>query len=91
MHILILETYKAMPTKPPIQLRFVANAAGPLLHSVAEDMMRTFSHGAGRDVSIMPSYGMTECMPVSSPPVGFRLEKVGSAGRARLALLGWPA
>merc|ERR550514_1191196 len=81
MHMLILETYKSFAEKPSIKLRFVANAAGPLLHSVAEDMAATFSAAAGRTCSIMPSYGMTECMPISSPPVGFALDKVGSSGQ----------
>ena len=69
MHMLVLDTYKALDPKPKIQLRFIANAAGPLLHSVAEDMRDTYSKGSGRFCSIMPSYGMTECMPISSPPV----------------------
>ena len=81
MHMLILDSYKQAEPKPTISLRFVANAAGPLLHSVAADMRDTFSAAAGRFVSIMPSYGMTECMPISSPPVGFNLEKPGSSGQ----------
>ena len=65
MHMLILDSYKQADPKPTISLRFVANAAGPLLHSVAADMRDTFSAAAGRFVSIMPSYGMTECMPIN--------------------------
>ena len=51
MHMLILETYKSLEPKPSIKLRFVANAAGPLLHSVAEEMRDTFSAAAGRACS----------------------------------------
>jgi len=69
MHMLILDTYKLLEPKPKIRLRFIANAAGPLLHSVAQDMRDTYSKGSGHFCSIMPSYGMTECMPISSPPV----------------------
>lgn len=31
---------------------------------------------------IMPSYGMTECMPISAPPHDWQLQKPGSCGRA---------
>ena len=78
MHMLILDAYKAMEPPPPISLRFIANAAGPLLPSVAEDMRDTYSAALGSLCSVMPSYGMTECMPISSPPVGYSLERPGS-------------
>ena len=29
----------------------------------------------------MPSYGMTECMPISAPPLDYNLEHPGSSGR----------
>ena len=82
MHMLILESYKAFPKpRPTISLRFIANAAGPLLPSVAEDMRDTYSKAAGGFCSIMPSYGMTECMPISSPPVGYNLDRPGTSGQ----------
>jgi acyl-CoA synthetase (AMP-forming)/AMP-acid ligase II/acyl carrier protein len=31
---------------------------------------------------VLPSYGMTECMPISSPPSTYRLDKVGTSGVA---------
>ena len=31
---------------------------------------------------MLPSYGMTECMPISSPPVGYALERPGTSGLA---------
>ena len=81
MHMLILDTYKAQTPRPTITLRFIANAAGPLLPSVAQEMRDTYTEGAGRFVSVMPSYGMTECMPISSPPVGYNLDRPGTSGR----------
>ena len=29
----------------------------------------------------MPSYGMTECMPISSPPVGYNPDRPGTSGQ----------
>ena len=81
MHMLILDAFKAMVEKPKISLRFIANAAGPLLPSVAEDMRDTYSEARGSLCSIMPSYGMTECMPISSPPVGYNLDRPGTSGQ----------
>jgi acyl-coenzyme A synthetase/AMP-(fatty) acid ligase len=81
MHTMILEAYKAMSPRPRISLRFIANAAGPLLPSVAEDMRDTYSEAAGGFCSIMPSYGMTEVMPISSPPVGYNLDRPGTSGQ----------
>jgi len=82
MHTMILESYKAFPTpRPKISLRFIANAAGPLLPSVAEEMRDVYSAAAGGFCSVMPSYGMTECMPISSPPVGYNLDRPGTSGQ----------
>ena len=82
MHTMILEAYKAFPApRPRISLRFIANAAGPILPTIAEEMRDTYSAAAGGFCSIMPSYGMTECMPISSPPVGYNLDRPGSSGQ----------
>ena len=56
-------------------LRMIANAAGGLLPSLAEKM-RDFYQGA----AVLPSYGMTECMPISSPPANYNLSKPGTSG-----------
>ena len=31
-------------------------------------------------IQVLPSYGMTECMPITSPPSTYRLEKAGTSG-----------
>jgi long-subunit acyl-CoA synthetase (AMP-forming) len=33
-----------------------------------------------RSLQILPSYGMSECMPISSPPATYQLEKPGTSG-----------
>eukprot|EP00980_Cylindrotheca_fusiformis_P008473 scaffold1793_cov88-Cylindrotheca_fusiformis.AAC.2 len=58
------------------KLRMIANAAGGLLPSLAERLREAFG------ANILPSYGMTECMPISSPPYNYELTKPGTSGVA---------
>jgi len=51
------------------RIRIIANAAGGLLPSIAEELKQTF----GASTIIMPSYGMTECMPISCPPSNYKV------------------
>ncbi|CAJ1970404.1 unnamed protein product [Cylindrotheca closterium] len=84
MHQILLETMPAAlelakaryPLLQP-QLRMIANAAGGLLPSLAEELRQAFG-GA----NVLPSYGMTECMPISSPPSNYELTKPGTSGVA---------
>ncbi|KAL3919384.1 MAG: hypothetical protein SGILL_003780, partial [Bacillariaceae sp.] len=57
-------------------LRMIANAAGGLLPSLAQELRATFG------ANVHPSYGMTECMPISSPPYNYELTKPGTSGVA---------
>jgi acyl-CoA synthetase (AMP-forming)/AMP-acid ligase II/acetyltransferase-like isoleucine patch superfamily enzyme len=57
-------------------LRMIANAAGGLLPSLAQELRHVFG------ANVLPSYGMTECMPISSPPATYELEKPGTSGVA---------
>mmetsp|Transcript_26901 Transcript_26901/g.73953 ORF Transcript_26901/g.73953 Transcript_26901/m.73953 type:complete len:1741 (+) Transcript_26901:300-5522(+) len=57
-------------------LRMIANAAGGLLPSLANELRNTFG------ANVLPSYGMTECMPISSPPYDYELTKPGTSGVA---------
>jgi len=54
----------------------IANAAGGLLPSLAARLRDTFG------ANVLPSYGMTECMPISSPPYSYELTKPGTSGVA---------
>lgn len=56
------------------KLKMIANAAGGLLPSLANEMKQTFA------AAILPSYGMTECMPISSPPATYDLSRPGTSG-----------
>jgi acyl-CoA synthetase (AMP-forming)/AMP-acid ligase II/acyl carrier protein len=56
------------------QLRLVCNAAGGLLPALAARLQDTFK------CTVLPSYGMTECMPISTPPLNYTLNRVGTSG-----------
>ncbi|KAH9848993.1 acetyl-CoA synthetase-like protein [Lenzites betulinus] len=58
------------------RIRMIANAAGGLLPSLAQELKDTFG------AVILPSYGMTEAMPIASPPTNYRLERPGCSGIA---------
>jgi acyl-coenzyme A synthetase/AMP-(fatty) acid ligase len=77
MHQIILQTGKAAMGEDEIKsykLKMIANAAGGLLPSLAKEMQKTYG------AIILPSYGMTECMPISSPPATYDLSKPGTSG-----------
>mmetsp|Transcript_40920 Transcript_40920/g.98685 ORF Transcript_40920/g.98685 Transcript_40920/m.98685 type:complete len:1679 (-) Transcript_40920:120-5156(-) len=74
MHQVLLQT---MPSDAKPKLRMIANAAGGLLPSLAQKMRNTY-----RGANVLPSYGMTECMPISSPPYNYELTKPGTSGVA---------
>ena len=74
MHDMILQEGERRPDSAH-RLRFICNAAGDLLPSVADRLRARF------DATILPSYGMTECMPIACPPLDYRLERKGASGR----------
>mmetsp|Transcript_1799 Transcript_1799/g.2830 ORF Transcript_1799/g.2830 Transcript_1799/m.2830 type:complete len:1652 (-) Transcript_1799:132-5087(-) len=55
-------------------VRFIANAAGALLPALAKSLQSTFN------ATILTGYGMTECMPISSPPQSYQLSPTGTSG-----------
>ncbi|KAG9617189.1 acetyl-CoA synthetase-like protein, partial [Aureobasidium melanogenum] len=56
------------------KMRLICNAAGGLLPSLACTLRDTFK------CIVLPSYGMTECMPISSPPLDYQLDRSGTSG-----------
>ncbi|GKY96221.1 hypothetical protein MPSEU_000582000 [Mayamaea pseudoterrestris] len=87
MHQIILQTGQAeglidskgcgrIPSGTHPKLRMIANAAGGLLPSLARELRQAFQ------ANVLPSYGMTECMPITSPPATYQLEKPGTSGVA---------
>lgn len=77
MHQMILQTGEQLygDCRGKFGLKMIANAAGGLLPSLAQEMKDTY-----KGVHILPSYGMTECMPISSPPANYQLDKPGTSG-----------
>ena len=59
------------------RIRMICNAAGGLLPSLAAELKETFSGAV-----VLPSYGSTECMPISTPPNDYQLDRPGSSGAA---------
>lgn len=57
-------------------LRMVCNAAGGLPAKVAKELREVFH------CAVLPSYGMTECMPISSPPPDFSEDAPTTSGLA---------
>ncbi|RYP85290.1 hypothetical protein DL769_001021 [Monosporascus sp. CRB-8-3] len=75
MHTLILEEAKSRPEAlAKSRIRLVCNAAGGLLPALADRLSDTFGS------VVLPSYGMTECMPISTPPIDYKLERPGTSG-----------
>jgi acyl-CoA synthetase (AMP-forming)/AMP-acid ligase II/NRPS condensation-like uncharacterized protein/acyl carrier protein len=60
----------------PHSLRFIRNCSAALLPTIAERMAFAFN------CEILPTYAMTESMPICSPDIGHGLTKRGSVGRA---------
>ncbi|KEY66575.1 hypothetical protein S7711_01869 [Stachybotrys chartarum IBT 7711] len=87
MHSLILAE---APSRPEAlrrcRIRLACNAAGGLLPSLAYQLRDTFN------CVVLPSYGMTECMPISTPPLDYRLDRQGTSGVStgpEIAILDW--
>lgn len=75
MHSVILEEGQNRPEAlAKCNIRLICNAAGGLLPSLAITLRDTFS------CIVLPSYGMTECMPIASPPLDYKLDRSGTSG-----------
>lgn len=75
MHMSILEEGRMRgDSVSGCSLRLVCNAAGGLLPALAVQLRNAFK------CTILPSYGMTECMPISTPPLEYTLDRVGTSG-----------
>ncbi|KAJ2955650.1 hypothetical protein NQZ79_g8377 [Umbelopsis isabellina] len=56
-------------------VKMICNAGGGLLPSLANDLKAFFPSSV-----VLPSYGMTECMPISTPPRDYALNREGTSG-----------
>lgn len=80
MHSCILDAARERPEAvAKSRIRLVCNAAGGLLPSLACQIRDTFSRADGA-CTVLPSYGMTECMPISTPPLTYQLDRTGTSG-----------
>ena len=59
---------------PAHSLRLIRNGAAKLEHAKAQELSALFS------CPVIPTYSMTECMPIAQPPSTYRLEKPDSVG-----------
>ena len=79
---MVLEYARSHPefrqTRPWPRLRLIRSAGSDLPHRIALELADLF----GNSVTILPTYGMTEAMPVAAPPLDYRLERPGSVGLA---------
>ncbi|KAJ5515697.1 hypothetical protein N7527_007257 [Penicillium freii] len=56
-------------------IKFICNAGGGLPPTLAVQL-----HDAFHCV-VLPSYGMTECMPIAAPPRDYKLDRPGTSGK----------
>lgn len=54
----------------------VCNAGASLSPSLAKQIKSIFTQAV-----VLPSYGMTECMPICAPPINYGLELEGTSGQ----------
>ena len=79
MWMLLLEctTSQQQGVAKPSSLRLVRSAGSILTHERSQQLRRLFDSAA-----VLPCYGMTECLPITSPPLRYALERPGSVGPA---------
>ncbi|KAL4805105.1 hypothetical protein BDV18DRAFT_152964 [Aspergillus unguis] len=76
MHQMILAESEHRPDALAQSLiKFIINAGGGLPATLAVQLREVFQ------CVVMPSYGMTECAPIASPPTDYKLEREGTSGR----------
>ncbi|KAJ7455806.1 acetyl-CoA synthetase-like protein [Mycena latifolia] len=75
-HAILTSKPESIVPSRDLHIRMICNAAGGLLPSLAVDLQTTFQ------AVILPSYGMTECMPIASPPITYQLDRPGCSGIA---------
>ncbi|PFH50931.1 hypothetical protein AMATHDRAFT_143766 [Amanita thiersii Skay4041] len=76
-HAILTSRPDGINASTDVSIRMICNAAGGLLPSLAVELQKTFIEAV-----ILPSYGMTECMPIATPPTDYQLERPGCSGLA---------
>ena len=75
-HAILASKPENMDPAKELKIRMICNAAGGLIPSLAVELRKTFN------CTVLPSYGMTECMPIATPPMTYQLERPGCSGIA---------
>ncbi|KAJ5551835.1 NRPS-like protein biosynthetic cluster [Penicillium sp. DV-2018c] len=76
MHQMILGEAEHRPEAiQQSEIQFICNAGAGLPPTLALQLRNTFN------CVILPSYGMTECMPIAAPPKDYTLDRHGTSGR----------
>ncbi|KAI8078628.1 uncharacterized protein BX664DRAFT_342329 [Halteromyces radiatus] len=77
MHQAILQeaTMRRFSQQHSLGVRMVCNAGGDLLPALANRIKAQFTNAV-----VLPSYGMTECLPISAPPRDYDLSRSGTSG-----------
>ncbi|CAK0906078.1 unnamed protein product [Prorocentrum cordatum] len=66
---------KRLPEPPKHSLRLARSGAANLADADAKELREQLG-----GCIVLPTYSMSECMPVAQPPEGYNLEKTGSVG-----------
>ncbi|KAK4032402.1 hypothetical protein C8A01DRAFT_20522, partial [Parachaetomium inaequale] len=75
MHSVILDEALRRPgVISKSRMRLVCSASGDLPPALAARLRDVFG------CPVLPSYGMTECMPISTPPIDYCLDRPGTSG-----------
>ncbi|ORZ14195.1 hypothetical protein BCR42DRAFT_492821 [Absidia repens] len=77
MHQAILQegSMRKQTEKQRESVKMVCNAGGDLLPMLANRLKAMFPSAV-----VLPSYGMTECLPISAPPRDYDLSRSGTSG-----------
>jgi acyl carrier protein len=76
-HVILSSRPEAVDASRDTRIRLICNAAGGLLPTLAQELRDVFG-----GCTVLPSYGMTECMPITSPLPTYQLERPGCSGIA---------
>ena len=76
-HAILASRPEAVDASRDTRIRLICNAAGGLLPTLAQELRDVFG-----GCTVLPSYGMTECMPIASPRPTYQLERPGCSGIA---------
>jgi hypothetical protein len=69
------------PLHASVSCESLCLAVGSEPHTIIPTSWCSLSGCVPRGAAVLPSYGMTECMPISSPPQSYQLDRVGTSGR----------